>query len=163
MTCFQCVENIVQIECCCTQEFSLISTTKQMSTEIQQTSQHSAMFPVTPNTNNLDSNHYIFSKIAGVWEAFSHSFLWRYFLLFYCSSMCAGRETVHLLSSFSTLTSAIFLPLQLSSCSRWHLSSHDLISSSLTWLDSLAIFQDLPREPVCLIEWWHTDTQEQAQ
>ena len=28
MTCFQCIEDIVQIECCCTQEFSLISTTK---------------------------------------------------------------------------------------------------------------------------------------
>ena len=49
------------------------------------------------------------------------------------------------------------------SCSRWLPISQKWAISSQTWLDSLAFFQDLQREPVCLIEWWPTDSQEQAQ
>ena len=49
-----------------------------------------------------------FSKLAGVWEVFSHSFLWRHFQIWfcYCSSMCSQRncsviKMFILLSSFS--------------------------------------------------------------
>ena len=84
-----------------------------------------------------------FSKIAGVWEAFSHYFLWRHFLLFYCSSMCARRETVHLFSSFSPLTFQLFC---LFSFLNIHLSSSSAVimqqvTSYIPWVNQF--FPDL--------------------
>ncbi len=61
-----------------------------------------------------------------------------------------------------TMSTAMLTNLTLS-CSRWLLISQKRAISSQTWLDSLAFFQDLQREPLCLIEWWPTDSQEQAQ
>ena len=96
------------------------------STEITTTSQSSAMSPLTQYIHILPITILFFSKMAGVWEVFSHSFLWAHFQLWlcYCSSMCAARETVHLFKLFQpSYFSAyqpfhpfkifIFLPLQL--------------------------------------------------
>ena len=62
----------------------------------KKTSQSSAMSPVTQYINVLAITIPFFSKKAGVWKAFSHSFLWRHFQLWfcYCSSICAARETI---------------------------------------------------------------------
>ena len=61
------------------------------------TSQSSAMSPVSQYIHILATTT-VFSKMSGVWKAFSHLFLLGHFelWLFYCSSICAARETVHL-------------------------------------------------------------------
>ena len=67
----------------------------------------------------------------------------RHFPLFYCSSMSAGRETVHLLSSFSPLTFWLFC---LFSFLNIHLSSSSAVimqqvTSHIPWVNQ--IFSDL--------------------
>ncbi len=47
-----------------------------------------------------------------------------------------------------TVCNAILTNLT-SSCRRWHLTSQELVSSFLTWLDYLPFFQNIPREPMC--------------
>ena len=52
------------------------------------------MSPVKQFINMLAITITFLLKITGVWEAFSHSFLWGHFqlCLYYCSSTCAATE-----------------------------------------------------------------------
>ena len=74
-----------------------------------------SMSPVTQYINILAITITFFSKMAGVWEVFSHSFLWGpcQLWLCYCSSICAARETVQPLKLFQPSYFPAFLPFQL--------------------------------------------------
>ena len=67
----------------------------------EKTSQSSAMSSVTQYIHILLITITFLSRMAEVSEAFSHSFLWGHFHLWfcYCSSISAAREIVHLYKS----------------------------------------------------------------
>ena len=59
----------------------------------------SAMSPVTQHVPTLVITITLFSEIAGVWEAFFHSFLWgHYDLCLYFSSVCIWRMHMYCVS-----------------------------------------------------------------
>ena len=73
------------------------------------------MSPVTQYLNILAIITKFFSKMAGVCEAFSYSFLWGNLQLWLCdcSSICAARESVDLFKLFQPSYFSSFLPFQL--------------------------------------------------